>query len=167
MPSRSATRNLGRSPRGAASMPFSESGEVRPRLDEGELALEDFRGRQVLLVFSDPGCGPCQELAPKLNAMYSDNPDIQVITISRGDREANRLKAAEQRLKFPIVLQRQWEISRLYGMFGTPIGYLIDEQGIISADVAVGMEPIVALLSGAATRAKAISASSRRRLHGN
>jgi peroxiredoxin len=130
-----------------------------PRLDEGELALEDFRGRQVLLVFSDPGCGPCQELAPKLNAIYSDNPDIQVIMISRGDREANRLKAVEQKLKFPIVLQRQWEISRLYGMFATPIAYMIDEQGIISADVAVGAEPIVALLSGAAAFAKAISAS--------
>jgi peroxiredoxin len=130
-----------------------------PRLDGGELALKDFRGQQVLLVFSDPACGPCQELAPKLNAMYSDNPDIQVITISRGDREANRLKAAEQKLKFPIVLQRQWEISRLYGMFATPVGYLIDEQGIILANVAVGTEPIVALLSGAATRAKAISES--------
>ena len=44
-------------------------------------------------------------------------------------------------------------------MFATPVGYLIDEQGIISADVAVGAEPIVALLSGAATPAKAISAS--------
>ena len=130
-----------------------------PRLDEGELALEDFRGRQVLLTFSDPGCGPCQELAPQLNAMYSDHPDIQVITISRGDRETNRLKAAEQKLKFPIVLQRQWEISRLYGMFATPVGYLIDEQGIISADVAVGTEPIMALLSGAATSAKAVSPS--------
>jgi peroxiredoxin len=130
-----------------------------PRLDGGELALKDFRGQQVLLVFSDPGCGPCQELAPKLNAMYSHNPAIQVIMISRGDRETNRLKAAEQKLKFPIVLQRQWEISRLYGMFATPVGYLIDEQGIISADVAIGAEPIVALLAGAASRSRTISAS--------
>jgi hypothetical protein len=32
-------------------------------------------------------------------------------------------------------------------MFATPIGYLIDEVGIIMADVAVGVEPILALTS--------------------
>jgi hypothetical protein len=30
-------------------------------------------------------------------------------------------------------------------MFATPIGYLIDERGIIARDVAVGVEPILAL----------------------
>ncbi len=30
-------------------------------------------------------------------------------------------------------------------MFATPIGYLIDEQGVIVKDVAVGVEPILAL----------------------
>ena len=28
-----------------------------------------------------------------------------------------------------MVLQKQWEISRLYGMFATPIAYLVDERG--------------------------------------
>jgi hypothetical protein len=42
-------------------------------------------------------------------------------------------------------VQKQWEISREYGMFATPIGYPIDEQGIIARDVAVGIEPILAL----------------------
>jgi hypothetical protein len=58
-------------------------------------------------------------------------------------------------LTFPVVLQRQWEISRLYGMFSTPIGYLIDAQGVIAADVAVGTEPILALLSGPVVRTDA------------
>jgi hypothetical protein len=30
-------------------------------------------------------------------------------------------------------------------MFATPIGFLIDEQGILARDVAVGIEPILAL----------------------
>jgi hypothetical protein len=30
-------------------------------------------------------------------------------------------------------------------MFATPIGYLIDEEGILLSDVAVGVEPILAL----------------------
>ena len=28
-------------------------------------------------------------------------------------------------------MQKQWEISLKYGMFATPIGYLIDERGIV------------------------------------
>jgi hypothetical protein len=32
-------------------------------------------------------------------------------------------------------------------MFATPIAYLINEQGIIAADVAVGVNPILALFS--------------------
>ncbi len=119
-----------------------------PLLDGGELSLADFHGRKVLLVFSDLGCGPCQVLAPKLNAFYCENPELQIVMISRGDAEANRLKAAEQQLTFSIVLQRQWEISRLYGMFATPIGYLINEEGVIEAEVAVGADAIFELIYG-------------------
>ncbi len=43
------------------------------------------------------------------------------------------------------MLQKQWEVSLQYAMFATPIGYLIDEQGILASDVAVGVEPILAL----------------------
>jgi hypothetical protein len=32
-------------------------------------------------------------------------------------------------------------------MFATPIAYLINKNGVIAADVAVGVEPILALLS--------------------
>jgi hypothetical protein len=42
-------------------------------------------------------------------------------------------------------MQRQWEISKQYGMFATPIAYLIDERGINVHDVAIGVEPILAL----------------------
>jgi hypothetical protein len=34
-------------------------------------------------------------------------------------------------------------------MFATPVAYLIDERGIISHDVAVGVEPILAILAEA------------------
>jgi hypothetical protein len=47
----------------------------------------------------------------------------------------------------PIALQQQWEISRRYAMFATPIAYLIDEQGIIVEDVAVGTESVQELIS--------------------
>jgi peroxiredoxin len=133
-----------------------------PRLDGGELSLEEYRGRRVLLVFSDPHCGPCDQLVPQLEQRSRRTPDVQVLMVSRGEPEANRAKAAEQGLTFPIVLQKQWEISRQYAMFATPIAYLIDEEGIIAADVAVGVEPILALLSSAAAGANGKTEQPRR-----
>jgi peroxiredoxin len=116
-----------------------------PRIDEGELTLSDFRGERVLLVFSDPNCGPCDELAPRLQEIHERRPELQVLVVSRRDVEANRDKAVRLGLTFPIVLQKQWEISLKYAMFATPIGYLIDEHGILASDVAVGVGPILAL----------------------
>jgi peroxiredoxin len=103
----------------------------------------------VLLVFSDPNCGPCDQLAPRLEQLHRRTPGIQVLMISRGDPEANRAKAAQHGLTFPIVLQKQWEISRDYAKFATPIGYLIDEEGIVAREVAIGVEPILSLLTSA------------------
>jgi peroxiredoxin len=116
-----------------------------PRIDEGELSLADFRGGRVLLVFSDPDCGPCDELAPRLQEIHLRRPELQVLVVSRRDVEANRAKAARLGLTFPIVLQKQWEVSLKYAMFATPVGYLIDEGGILASDVAVGVGPILAL----------------------
>lgn len=117
-----------------------------PLVVGGELALADLRGRRVLLVFSDPNCGPCDELAPHLQKLHRARTDLQVLMISRRDAEATSAKAKSLGLTFPIVMQKQWEISLKYGMFATPIGYLIDEQGIVVKDVAVGTEPILALV---------------------
>jgi len=116
-----------------------------PLVGGGELALAELRDRPVLLVFSDPNCGPCDELASLLEELHLARPDLEVLVISRRDAEATSAKAESLGLTYPIVMQRQWEISKQYGMFATPIGYLIDEQGIVVHDVAVGVEPILAL----------------------
>lgn len=118
-----------------------------PRVGGGELDLADYRGRRVLLVFSDPECGPCDALAPRLEERHRRAADPQILMISRRDPEVNRRKVAEAGLTFPVALQKNWDTSRDYGMFATPIGYLIDERGVIAADVATGSEAILALAS--------------------
>jgi AhpC/TSA family protein len=75
-----------------------------------------------------------------------DHPDVEVVMISKGEPGENRAKVKEHRLTFPVVLQQQWEISRQYALFATPVAYLIDETGIVAADVAVGHDAILDLL---------------------
>jgi methylamine dehydrogenase accessory protein MauD len=130
-----------------------------PLLNGEELALEGSRGRPLLLVFSDPQCGPCDQLAPELERFHRQQRDVQVLMVSRRDAEANRQKVKEQGLTFPVVLQEQWEISLRYGIFATPVGYLINEGGVLAADVAVGLESIRALMELAVLPARAETVS--------
>jgi peroxiredoxin len=121
-----------------------------PRLDGGHLSISDFCGRGVLLVFSDPMCQPCDLLSPHLERLARRTPDIQVIMVSRRGREANLAKVQQHGLSFPIVLQRQWEISRAFNKFATPIAYLIDEDGLIASELALGPSAILQLLTTSA-----------------
>jgi peroxiredoxin len=118
-----------------------------PDLEGNQHALVEYRGKRVLLVFSDAECGPCEAMSPGLVELAEKKgKKLQVLMISRGNEEANRRKAEAFGYPFPVLLQKSWEISKMYGMFATPVAYLIDENGIIEKDVAVGPEPILGLV---------------------
>ncbi|MGE0059191.1 MAG: peroxiredoxin family protein [Dehalococcoidia bacterium] len=120
-----------------------------PRLDGGELSLLDYRGRSLVLVFFDPDCPPCDELAPLLQAAHDAEPGLAIAMISRGDPAETAAKSAEFGFTFPIGMQRHWEISREYGIFANPAAFHIDEWGTIGAEVAIGPERVMALVHAA------------------
>jgi len=91
----------------------------------------------------------CTALAPELERLHRQHPELEVVMISKGEPKANRAKVKEHGLTFQIVLQQQWEISLHYAIFATPIAYLIDEAGVITRDVAVGTDAIVELMAHA------------------
>jgi peroxiredoxin len=118
-----------------------------PDLQGGSVSLDDYRGRRVLLVFSDPNCGPCDQLAPylsRLHRQHRDN-DLSVILVGRGTPEENRKKAEQFGFEFPVILQDKWKLSKDYGIFATPVAFLISGNGIIAKDVAVGKDAILDL----------------------
>jgi peroxiredoxin len=118
-----------------------------PGLDGEAVSLSQYRGREVVVVFSDPRCGPCSQIAPELEQFHRRTGAAQVVMVSRGDAETNRRKAQEQGLTVPIGVQKQWEVSRAYGMFATPIAYRVNGEGVTAEAVAIGVEPIRGLLS--------------------
>jgi peroxiredoxin len=125
-------------------------------LDGKTVALEDYRGQQVLLVFTDPHCGPCEDLAPYLVRIHEQHRDngLVVLMVGRGDVEENRRKAARYGFVFPTVLQERWKLSTEYGIFAVPVAFLIDEEGVIKQDVARGVDEIRALVPEGMTAGK-------------
>jgi len=103
----------------------------------------------VLLVFTDPQCGPCEELAPHLARLHREylNDGLRVMMVGRGNREENQRKAEQYGFEFPVLLQdRKWKVSKEYGILATPAAFLIRDDGVITSDAAVGRDAIFELI---------------------
>ena len=101
----------------------------------------------MLLVFSDPGCGPCTALLTELASLDSGTgaEDLALLMVTRGGVDENRRKVEEHGVEFPVVVQPGWKLSKEYGIFATPVAFLIDEAGVIECDVARGMDEILSV----------------------
>ena len=130
-----------------------------PDLDGEPVSLDDYRGHPLLLVFSDPGCGPCNMLAPELARFHRRHRSaLPVVMVSRGDVDANRAKAEEQGFEFPVLIQPGWRLSKEYGIFATPVAFLIDAEGTIAREVARGAAEILQLARAGVTAPSEVAA---------
>lgn len=104
-----------------------------PDLSGHTVSLRDYRGRKLLLVFADPHCKPCDRIAPELARLHQEHKanGLALLMVGRGDVEENRKKARHNGFDFPVVLQKKGELSKQYGIFATPVAFLIDEEGVI------------------------------------
>ena len=125
-----------------------------PSVAGADIGLHDYAGGKILLVFMQPGCGPCHRVTPDLDRLHRQS-DVQVLVVQNGDLETIRKWAREQRPRFPVVVQEQFSLSKRYEMFATPFAFLIDEHGIIvSKGVINNGQHIRFLLSGAGKAGK-------------
>ena len=107
------------------------------------------RSLPVLLVFSDPGCGPCNALVPDIAAWQREHRNrLTVAVVSRGSAEANADKTKEHGLS-DVFLQADREVAQSYEAHGTPCGVVIDAKGMIQSPVAAGADAISALVGRA------------------
>jgi peroxiredoxin/uncharacterized membrane protein YphA (DoxX/SURF4 family) len=103
--------------------------------------------KPVMLLFTDPGCGPCNALLPEVGRWQQEHQQkLTLALISRGEVEENKTKAQEHGLKY-VVLQKDWEVSESYAVGGTPSAVLIAPDGKVASSVAGGAEGIRGLLS--------------------
>jgi peroxiredoxin/uncharacterized membrane protein YphA (DoxX/SURF4 family) len=111
------------------------------------LTLDSLRAaqKQVLLVFIDPNCGPCNALVPDIVRWKQEySAKLTVVPISRNKVEAAR--SAEHKLQ-SLLFQKDFEVANAYKVAGTPSAVLVDSNGLISSPVAGGAEAIQALVA--------------------
>ena len=146
VPSGNGTQQASGLPVGSEAPRFSLEG-----LHGETLTLESLRssGNPVMLLFTDPGCGPCMAMLPEIGRWQQEHPDrLAISLISRGEVEENRPKAQEHGLT-NVLLQEDWEVSGAYRVAGTPSAGLLTPEGTIATAVVGGAESIRTLVARA------------------
>jgi thiol-disulfide isomerase/thioredoxin len=116
-------------------------------LKGAEVSLqEDFEGKESLVLFWNPGCGFCQQMLPEIKEWEATSTEDapKLLVVSAGTEEANR----EMGLTSPVLLDQQFAVGRAFGASGTPSAVLVDAEGKVASEVAVGA-PAVMELAGA------------------
>ncbi|HEX8918271.1 MAG TPA: redoxin domain-containing protein [Chloroflexota bacterium] len=130
-------------PVGSEAPSFALSGLYGETMTLGALLS---RGKQVLLVFADPGCGPCQLVMPDIGRWQGEFAgDVTLAMISRGSADENRKKAREHGIQ-TVLLQESNEVDQAYQVPGTPAAVLIGADGRIATPVSAGPDGIRALV---------------------
>ena len=116
-------------------------------LQEMSCLSTDFRGRRVLLVNWNFECGFCDSIAPQLASLEPSfqRRNVQLLLLAHGESAPNREGAAEHGLKCPILLVGGREEGGAFETEGTPVAYLVDEDGRVAAPVARGADRVLAL----------------------
>ena len=121
-----------------------------PSLDGETVALSEFRGRDTLVVFWNPGCGFCRSMHEDLLAWETGgtgNGKPQLVVVSFGDAESTRAEGFGS----PVLLDEGFTLGNALGASGTPMAVLLDADGRIASEVAAGADAVLEL-AGAEAR---------------
>jgi methylamine dehydrogenase accessory protein MauD len=131
-------------PVGTQAPEFALSGIHGETLTLAALRAE---GKPVMLLFTDPGCGPCNALMPEVGRWQRERKnDLNVVVLSRKSAEENRKKAAQHQLT-RVLLQNDAEVAEAYRYQGTPSAVLVSPDGKIASNLVAGAEGIRTLVA--------------------
>ena len=102
-------------------------------MDGRTIALEELRGRVVLLNYWATWCPPCRAEMPGFQDVYDDQRDagFLVIGVSTDDRPRREVEAwlAERRISYPIAMVTPQLGSAFGDITSLPTSLLIDKRG--------------------------------------
>ena len=103
-------------------------------IDGEQTSLESLRGQTVLLNFWGTWCGPCRREMPDLQALYEQYADdgLTILAIAVNDTTEDILAFQEEfDLTFPLALDEDDVVNKLYDITSQPSTILIDPEGVI------------------------------------
>ena len=103
-----------------------------PSLGGPNLRLQEQRGRVVMINFWASWCGPCRVEMPHLARLYEKyrNAGFTVLAVNIDEDPHKAANLARQLgMRFPVLLDTDKKVSRLYDLSTMPSTVLVDRDG--------------------------------------
>jgi len=104
-----------------------------PRLSDGSrVTLSGLRGKVVLVNFWATWCKPCEDEMPAMQRLYGvlQGEDFELLAISTDDHVEPVSEFRERlSLSFPILLDPDHRVAKLYQTYRFPESFLVDRDG--------------------------------------
>ena len=102
-------------------------------------ALSNYKGQVVVINVWATWCGPCRVEMPSLESLYrrfrAQGVAVLAVSIDKGaDAEVKKF-VEEYKLSFPVLMDADGQVEKLYPAFSVPVTYVIDKAGRIVARV--------------------------------
>nr|WP_239587423.1 redoxin domain-containing protein [Bacillus pakistanensis] len=111
-------------------------------LDGQTVSLSDYKGKKVIINFWATWCPPCRAEMPHMQNFYeeaSEKENVEILAVNvtdldKGEKAINQF-VSEYKLTFPILLDKEGNVSGRYQAVAFPTSYIIDTQGKISKKI--------------------------------
>ena len=103
-------------------------------LDGHSWTLKSLRGKVVIVNFWATWCPPCRKELPDLEKLSQRFQD-QLVVLALSDEDIAKIKpfVEQQKLTYPILLDRGGEVAKLYDVEGIPKTFVYDRDGKLVA----------------------------------
>ena len=99
----------------------------------GSAEFDRYKGKPTMVVFWASWCGPCRKEAPQIVDVFRQyGSAINVVGINAGESTAVAQRAAaEMGIKWPVLMDSDGTIQRMYKVSGIPLVLILDAEGVV------------------------------------
>ncbi|WP_206810007.1 peroxiredoxin family protein [Paradesulfitobacterium ferrireducens] len=119
-----------------------EKGNLAPdfelrTVDGKAMKLSSLRGKKVIVNFWATWCPPCRLEMPEMEKFYTKNKNegIEILAVNLTKAEKSRADVPAfieaYGITFPVLLDENSDVARLYKVSSIPASFIIDTQGVI------------------------------------
>lgn len=119
-----------------------EKGNLAPdfelkSIDGKAMKLSSLRGKKVIVNMWATWCPPCRLEMPEMGKFYTKNKnqeiEILAVNLTKAEKSRNDVPTFMKAygITFPVLLDENGDVARLYEVSSIPASFIIDTQGVV------------------------------------